>query len=229
MDLFDLESLVKILFSAVLGAAIGLERGTHGRPAGLRTHALVCIASTLLIVVSRTGALVGLQGSSGYLINVDPARMAAGIVTGIGFLGAGAILRVGSNLIRGLTTAACIWFVAAIGITVGMGAYGIAAAATIAGLVILIVLDRLEGSMGSVAYRTLVVDISNEKRAAVEGGCRALIKQNKMRIQHISYRINNIDAEARLSFSLRINARRVMADIVGDVAQLPGVLRVSWS
>jgi putative Mg2+ transporter-C (MgtC) family protein len=74
-------------------------------------------------VVSRTGALTGIEGPDNFLLNVDPARMAAGIVTGIGFLGAGAILRIRQSLVRGLTNAASIWFVAAIGVAVGLGAY----------------------------------------------------------------------------------------------------------
>ena len=119
MDIFEnfaVASLIKLFVATALGAMVGLEREIHGRPAGLRTNALVALAACLLIVVSRTGALIGLDRSADFILAVDPARMAAGIVTGIGFLGAGAILRVKENFIRGLTTAAGIWFVAAIGI-----------------------------------------------------------------------------------------------------------------
>lgn len=230
MDLasFDIESLVKLLIAGVLGAAIGLERGTHGRPAGLRTHALVCIASTLLIVVSRTGALVGLEGPSDFMINVDPSRMAAGIVTGIGFLGAGAILRVGGDLVRGLTTAACIWFVAAIGVAVGMGAYLLAGGSTLLAVGILTLLTRLEGSLGSVAYRTLVLDVASIRLEPLEQKCRELIKSHKMRIQQIDYAVDNKEAKTILTFSVRIKVRPLDGEVIRELSSLDGVSQVKW-
>ncbi len=103
--------ILKLVLSAVLGGFIGLERETHGRPAGLRTHILVCLGSTAFTLASYAVAVGGIY---------DPGRVTAQIVTGIGFLGAGTIMRQGS-IVRGLTTAASIWTVAAIGIGVGIG------------------------------------------------------------------------------------------------------------
>ncbi len=226
---FELESLIKLLVAAVLGAAVGLERGTHGRPAGLRTHALVSMASTLLIVVSRTGAISGLSGPDNFLLNVDPARMAAGIVTGIGFIGAGAILRIRDSLVRGLTTAACIWFVAAVGVAVGVGAYGLGVVATVVALIILSLLDRLEGAMGSVVYRKLVIEAHSTDRQQIETSCRELFKQHRIRVQETNYFIDNKDDQAKLSFFVRISAKHEKIDLVSKVAALPGVSRVIWS
>jgi putative Mg2+ transporter-C (MgtC) family protein len=110
-----LDVLVNLLLAAALGAAIGFEREVTGKSAGLRTHILICIGSTLFTEVSIAVAALG-NGSG------DPSRIAAQIVTGIGFLGAGAILRTEGE-IRGLTTAATIWVVAAIGIAIGAGEY----------------------------------------------------------------------------------------------------------
>lgn len=104
------DMVLKLVVSLLLGSLIGMERETHGRPAGLRTHILVCMGSTLFTICS-------------YVIagpNNDPGRIAAQIVTGIGFLGAGTIIHQGS-VVRGLTTAASIWAVAAIGLSVGIG------------------------------------------------------------------------------------------------------------
>jgi putative Mg2+ transporter-C (MgtC) family protein len=229
LELFDLESLTKLLLAAVLGAAVGVERGTHGRPAGLRTHSLVCVASTLLIIVSRAGAMSGLTDSGGFTVNIDPSRMAAGIVTGIGFLGAGAILRVGDDLIRGLTTAACIWFVAAIGVAVGVGAYGLAAFASAAALVILIVLDQLEHVLGSVVYRNFVLVIKKQERETVEATVKDLLKQHKMRIQQVTYEVDNRESTSKLSFYGRISARIDRSAFISVVAGQPGVLKVKWS
>lgn len=104
------DMIVRLLLSAVLGALIGIERETHGRPAGLRTHVLVCLGSTLFTLSSYVLA----EG------RFDPGRITAQIVAGVGFLGAGTIIHQGS-VVRGLTTAASIWTVAAIGVGVGIG------------------------------------------------------------------------------------------------------------
>ncbi len=163
-----IESVIKIGIATIFGAIVGLEREIHGRPAGLRTNALVCMASCLLIVVSRTGAMTGLDRSQNFILNVDPSRMAAGIVTGIGFLGAGAILRVRESFVRGLTTAAGIWFVAALGIAVGIGAYIVSGAALVLGLSVLTLMTRLERRIADVAYRILVVDVDKDELESVE-------------------------------------------------------------
>jgi len=228
VEFVDIESLLKLLLAAALGAVVGAERRTHGRPAGMRTHALVCVASTLLIIVSRTGAISGLSGPNNFMVNVDPSRMAAGIVTGIGFLGAGAILRIHDSLIRGLTTAACIWFVAALGVAVGTGAYALSVAATVATLLILILLDHLEGKMGVVAYRNLVVEMDIGRREAVEQSCRDLLDRRKMRIQQTTYDLDNTESKAEFRFSVRISAKHDNPDLMTEIADLPGVKQVKW-
>jgi putative Mg2+ transporter-C (MgtC) family protein len=117
--------MLKLILAALLGAVVGWEREKRDRPAGLRTHMLVCVASALLVIVAQFGAVthIGYEGQIYY--NADPARMATGIIMGIGFLGAGTIIRKRdkANAIKGLTTAASIWLVAAIGIAIGFNAY----------------------------------------------------------------------------------------------------------
>ena len=114
----ELEMALRLLLAAALGAAIGYQRARAGKPAGLRTHMLICVGSALFTVVSVHG------------FGADPARIAAGIVTGIGFLGAGAILHREGGIVEGLTTAATIWAVAGIGLAAGAGLYIISAVAT---------------------------------------------------------------------------------------------------
>jgi putative Mg2+ transporter-C (MgtC) family protein len=229
LELFDLESLIRLLVATGFGALVGLEREIRGRPAGLRTNALVCLASALLIVVSRTGALVGIEGPDNFLLNVDPARMAAGIVTGIGFIGAGAILRIHQSLVRGLTTAASIWFVAAIGVAVGLGAYALAGVATVLALGILALLNRLERKLAAPVYRTLTVSVSNDSRGETERRCREILAQQRMRVQQVTYRIDNTDGQARLLFSVRSDREHDMPDLATEVAGLGGVATVEWS
>jgi putative Mg2+ transporter-C (MgtC) family protein len=123
------ESLLRLALAAVFGGAVGLEREFREREAGFRTHMLVSVGSALFTIASAYGFRDFLL-HGGSLVRTDPTRIAAQIVTGIGFLGAGAIIRQGLS-IRGLTTAATLWVVAAIGLTTGAGYYSAAAITTL--------------------------------------------------------------------------------------------------
>ena len=116
----ELEMVLRLLLAAALGAIIGYQRERAGKPAGLRTHILICVGAAIFTIASLYGFGAG----------ADPARVAAGIVAGIGFLGAGAIIRTGEGIVAGLTTAATIWVVAGIGLAVGAGLYLVSAVAT---------------------------------------------------------------------------------------------------
>ena len=133
--------LVRLLMAMVLGGLVGMERQVRGREAGLRTNILVCLGSAGIIVAFQKLSL-GFSMGAESAIRMDPARAAAGVITGIGFLGAGTIVK-SKDFVRGLTTAASIWVVSAIGVTVGLGEYVIAVALTLLVLVALYVLHRL--------------------------------------------------------------------------------------
>jgi putative Mg2+ transporter-C (MgtC) family protein len=141
------ESLLRLALAAVFGGAVGLEREFREREAGFRTHMLVSLGSALFTIASAYGFRDFLT-HGGSLVRTDPTRIAAQIVTGIGFLGAGAIIRQGLS-IRGLTTAATLWVVAAIGLTTGAGYYSAAAITT---LLVIVSLWPLR----IVAHRTIV-------------------------------------------------------------------------
>lgn len=133
--------VVRLLVAMVLGGLVGIERQTRGRSAGLRTNILVCLGAAAIIVAFQKLSLelnVGAESA----IRMDPARAAAGVITGIGFLGAGTIVK-SSDFVRGLTTAASIWVVSAIGVTVGLGELVIAIVLTLLVLVALYVLHCL--------------------------------------------------------------------------------------
>jgi putative Mg2+ transporter-C (MgtC) family protein len=129
------DNLARLTLAAVLGGAIGFERELRDREAGLRTHLLVCLGSALFTIVSAYGFREFLT-SGDQVIRADPTRIAAQIVTGIGFLGAGAIIRQGLS-VRGLTTAATLWVAAAIGIAAGAGYYSGAVLGTVVTIVAL--------------------------------------------------------------------------------------------
>lgn len=124
----ELDMILRLLLSAVLGAVIGYQRERAGKQAGLRTNTLICVGAALFTVVS----IYGFDAD-------DTARVAAGVVTGIGFLGAGAIIRSGEGILAGLTTAATIWAVAGIGLAAGAGLYAASAVATAIILAVLLI------------------------------------------------------------------------------------------
>jgi len=199
-DLHDLhgELLIRILLGTVLGGVIGFERDLHGRQAGLRTHAIVALASATFMVVSTQ--FIYWQHYSGDSVRVDPSRIAASVVSGIGFLGAGAILRTGIT-IRGLTTAAGLWLVSAIGMAAGGGMYVIAAFATLVGLVVLTVLRIFEDRGDTVDRQRITVRL-DEKRSPVSAVTDALAQRYKVMSQE-TYEGPFEDGSAQFTFEVR--------------------------
>ena len=179
--------LVHLVSAVIAGGCIGLERSFHARPAGFRTHALVALTSSLLMLVTlyQDQWLPGLPLES---VRIDPARMAQGIMTGIGFLGAGVIFKEGLS-IRGLTTAASIWITAAIGILTGIGFYLPAAAATLLVLGTLSVFRWIEQAMPSQIYAHHHVKFERG-HTMPEGELRQLIGAHHFSIANMSYRVS---------------------------------------
>ncbi|MFA6384669.1 MAG: MgtC/SapB family protein [Candidatus Omnitrophota bacterium] len=133
--------IVRLMLSVILGGLIGFERQMHRRTAGLRTNILVSLGSCLIMLVSQY--IFEIYRNE---VNVDPSRIASSIITGIGFLGAGAIIRErDKEVVRGLTTAACLWVVAGIGMAVGCGFYSAALVTTAFTLIVLFFLRYFEG------------------------------------------------------------------------------------
>ena len=173
-DFFNNEFLLKMLLASLLGGVIGLERDIHGRAAGLRTHLLVSLGAAVFTILSEV--ISQNSGTSGF--SSDPGRIAAQIVSGIGFLGAGVIIKEGVN-IRGLTTAACLWTVAAIGMAAGSGYYKIAVFTTGIALIGLVILKFSERFYSKNAYRILsvqtplkvnasqIIEVINNKRLKI--------------------------------------------------------------
>lgn len=137
----DSQIILRLIMSAFLSGLIGLERQLHRRAAGLRTHILVSVGSTLIMLTS-----IYIFDIYKNVVPMDPGRIAAGVITGIGFLGAGTIIRYGEE-IRGLTTAASLWIVAALGLSVGCGFYVAAFATTIIVLLSLLFLRHFENKI----------------------------------------------------------------------------------
>lgn len=179
-----LNILVHLFSALVAGGAIGLERSFHGRPAGFRTHALVCLTSSLLMLVTLYQTQ-WMPDAAHDMIRIDPTRTAQGIMTGIGFLGAGVIFKEGLS-VRGLTTAASIWMTAAIGILMGIGFFFPAIVCTILVLFILSFFRRIESLMPTHTYAQYWVrferdDVMKEKELI------ALLKEHGFGVHAFSY------------------------------------------
>jgi putative Mg2+ transporter-C (MgtC) family protein len=194
------------------GSLIGLERTFHGRPAGFRTHALVCLASALLMLMTSF-QWEWLETPLPDSVQADPARMAQGIMTGIGFLGAGVIFKEGLT-VRGLTTAASIWITAALGIVYGAGFYLPAVLATIATLGTLAAFRWIEDRLPKESFWhvTLRFAVGNEMS---EADMRQLLVALGFRIEDISYRLEREGAV----FEYRIVISSLKRDTTSKLAE----------
>lgn len=182
-----LEMSLRLVVALAIGAAIGLERSYHGRPAGFRTHALVCMSTALLMLVTvyQTRWFPELDGGR---VTLDPTRMTQGIMTGIGFLGAGTIMKEGLS-VRGLTTAASIWTTAAIGVLIGIGFFFPALLATALTLGTLSVFRWIENRMPSQFYAHFVVRFERHAKMD-ETELRRLLKRYGFTIANLNYRLD---------------------------------------
>jgi putative Mg2+ transporter-C (MgtC) family protein len=151
------ESALRLLLAVVAGGLVGLEREVRGRQAGFRTYILVCLGSALVMIVSTEFARHDWPNrADGINLNIDPARIAYGVMTGVGFLGAGTIVH-NRGSVRGLTTAAGLWCVAAVGLAIGVGIYLLAAFAVVMMLSALWILDYAEDFIPKLRYRAVRV------------------------------------------------------------------------
>ncbi len=194
------------------GGVIGLERTFHGHPAGFRTHTLVCLASSLLMLVTLY-EWKWLPGISQESMRTDPTRMAQGIMTGIGFLGAGVIFKEGLS-VRGLTTAASIWITAAIGILLGIGFYFPAVLATLLTLGTLSLFRLLEIRLPRQSYAQYHVSF-DRNNVMPENQVKKLLDDHGFEIENMSYRIT----QAGL-FEYRMDIRTINPDRTSALAKI---------
>jgi len=224
-NIIDSETLIRLGISAFLGLVIGLERELKRKPVGLKTSLVICIVSCLLTIVSIESAYM-FPGDDDVNITMDPLRLAAQIVSGIGFLGAGVILRRGNDTISGLTTAAMIWGAAGIGIAVGAGFYTEA----ITGVVLLIFsVEFMPFLMGLIGPRQL-----REKELALEfhvhnkeGITEVLDKLIKGKMSIKKVRIKDLeDGDQLVQLVITVNFRRRTTDIYTDISSINEIKRV---
>lgn len=220
----SVEVIKRLVLSAIIGGLIGIEREVHNRPAGLRTHILVTIGSTLIMLVS----IDGLYRIGDGVIKSDPYRLAAQVVSGIGFLGAGTIMRTG-NSIKGLTTAASLWVSAGIGLAIGTGYYlgGIITAAIV--LITLMSLGFIERKFFRKSYK--LIEIIGTNRPGLIGEIGTLFGKEDISIKNILIIDDNFEEDDRLMevhFSVKIPSGFNLNRFDRDIYKIYGVENVKF-
>ncbi|MCM8783354.1 MAG: MgtC/SapB family protein [Candidatus Omnitrophica bacterium] len=218
--LSDKEIILRLILSVILGGLIGLEREAHGRAAGLRTHILVCLGSCLIMFTS-----MHLYEIYKGLAEVDPTRIAAQVVSGIGFLGAGTILRFRAS-VRGLTTAASLWTVAGLGLAIGSGFYKVAYFTTILALVALVLLNKLERTwLKKDWFKFIEVETRGELKQLEE--IRKIFVHYDVEIRDFEI-VRLMENKVSFKMWLKLGANKYDDEILNKIGKIEGVYKAKW-
>lgn len=213
--------LARLVMAAVLSGIVGYEREFHGRAAGFRTHILLCIGSTLVMLTS-----IHIFEIYNARVPCDPGRIAAGVVTGIGFLGAGTIMHSKSS-VRGLTTATSLWVVAGIGLAVGSGMYFASVATTVITMITLLFFSRMEHAMiRKDWYKTLIIE-AHEGVNQIKGA-REVLAEYGVRVTDFEVERSEDGTSMKLEIGVKLSTSRNDDHIVQEISKLEGVKSVKW-
>jgi len=224
MVMSEWEVIFRLILALIYGGLVGLERQRHGRPAGLRTNILVCLGSAAIIIAFQKLSAT-LQPGSEPFIRMDPARAAAGIITGIGFLGAGTIIK-GKNFVLGLTTAASIWVVSAIGITLGLGHYLISAEVTALVLLTLFIFDKIPSISRHKRYKAICV--AGEGGTELYERVRSQLCGLGLTVKGYKLETQPGDGATTMNFTVKFLDDTVGPRTIDAISRLTGVTKVSW-
>jgi len=216
----------RLLAALTAGIVVGLERESHGRAAGLRTTALACVAAAIAMVLSQQ--LFRASADSGITWRPDPARLGAGILTGIGFLGAGTIIRQ-ANVIRGVTTAASLWFVTVLGLAFGGGAFGLGFAGLLVAIFILYLLPYLEKQVETDTFSSLSVTCGLD--AMSEEELRQRIKAQGLKVKSLEFSCDLVKQQKTVTCELKMKRKAAFdhsAQLLANLRACPGVQSVKW-
>jgi len=220
VEVTTLSSIYKLVLSMVLGAIIGYERKRKGQIAGVRTFSLIAMGATLAMILSIyvPQEYLGLK-------NGDPGRIAAQVVSGIGFLGAGAIIQMKGS-VRGLTTAAGIWMVAALGLSVGVGMYVIATVATLLILFILWVLERIEHRM-SANYESRIINIHTSSVVQDITPYRTLLKERHASLTNFFISVDYESNTTTINLVVLVPETTDLTDLFTDLRRITPTRSIS--
>jgi putative Mg2+ transporter-C (MgtC) family protein len=217
------EIVLRLFLAAALGAFLGFEREIHGRPAGIRTYLVLSLGSALIMVISEY-LLVRFQGvPSGAVVQVDPGRIAAQAVTGIGFLGAGSIMR-SKDSIKGLTTAACVWVACAIGLAIGAGFYVFGSLVTLLTVISLVAIKALEKRLPKDWFKE--ISVLSEDLPGVLGRIQEIIIGHNYEVLNSAVAKDQERREVTAIFEIRMRTIQPNWQVLQQVFEVPGVKRV---
>lgn len=226
MGSYELSLLIKLAMAALAGGLVGLERETHGRPAGMRTNLLVAVGACTMMIISEAFTLkYGVDGGDS-LLRLDPSRTAAQIVTGIGFLGAGVIVKEGAT-VRGLTTAASLWAVAGLGMAFGMGYFVLGWLSTVFIVGSLLFIKKLDPYIKKDRYLTVTVTARN--RDSLYDDLETLISEQGYKIADISYQVDLQADEVFYKLVVTQQRKRIGRALSASIAKLEGVRKIYYS
>lgn len=214
----EIDIVIRLAVAVLLGMIVGFERERHNQPAGFRTHAMLAVGSCLAMIVSINMAIEFYPNAP----NGDPARLAAQVISGIGFLGAGAILRYGSS-VKGLTTATSLWSVAIVGLAVGAGHYFAAAATVIAMLIVLSILNVLEKKYIR-TYRVLEIVVTVQNNQTLVEDLQAIFKSMKKSVISLGVEEKPLSQELTVSTVVKTLEHEPLVELRKALEALPGVL-----
>jgi putative Mg2+ transporter-C (MgtC) family protein len=207
------EIIIRLLLAAVIGGIIGFEREVHGRAAGFRTQLIVCVAAVLIMIVSENYYFYLHDLDSA--LRIDPARISAGALIGIGFLGAGVIIKSGFA-VRGLTTAASIWIVSAIGLAIGGGLYTEAIVTAVITIMALMVLRVLEKRIKTLRFKHMIVSASDN----AEDRIMSLLSEKGFHVHSVDYEKRKSSEELVYHFTVSVRDKNAIRDVFHKLASL---------
>ena len=221
----ELDITVKLLLAALAGGLVGIEREKHGRPAGLRTNLLVAVGSCVMMIVSEAFYLKYGMFNAETTLRLDPSRVAAQIVTGIGFIGAGVILKEGAS-VRGLTTAASLWSVAGLGMAFGMGFYSLGAIATVLVLISLTLLKKLDPIMKKDSFLTLAVTAVNREGLLEE--LQEIFTEHNLETLSPNSHVDLVENELFYQVVITQQAQNVGHELTTVIKQIEGIKKIHY-
>lgn len=221
------EVMIRIGCAMAAGLILGLERESHGRAAGLKTTILACVASCLAMILSEDFYRESFDQASG-MLRPDRARLAAGILTGIGFLGAGAIIRQGT-LVRGVTTAAVLWFITILGLAFGSGHIILGAIGAGIAIFALFALPYMEQYVKKDSYAAVTVTLGIA--GVTDEDIRKRMEALQVRVQRISFDYDVADSTRTLRLEVKLRRKDIFnlsRQVAVTLTSCPGVTRVKW-
>ena len=218
--------IIRLAIAAGLGLLLGLEREHHGRSAGLKTQVIVALASCLIMLISIELHAFYDSLNANSVVRLDPSRIASYAVAGMGFLGAGAIIQ-GRGSIQGLTTAACLWVGNAVGLAVGAGFYVPAALATVAVLLVLLVLGHLGDHLPRHTYLRVYLDFDTCRDLTTD--LPNLLREYGVHVIHVGFDCDFRKSHSSYELAIRLKSTGNWSQIIKALRGLEGLIALKWT